>query len=179
MVNFEPDEDIILILRKHYFVLIPFVSLILIASILPLILYFSLINDFLPISKEFIPKIQNVFETWKVFGYSVWLLILWVIFFIEWTDYYLDFWVITNKRIIDAEQKGFFNREVISFRYEQIQDITVETKGVVGTFFKFGTLHIQTAGEKKDIIIYDADKPEEARSLILKLQERSRATNTQ
>lgn len=118
---------------------------------------------------------MSFIDEWGGFAYSVWFFILWMIFFIEWTDYYLDFWVITNRRIVDAEQIGFFRRQVVSLGYEQIQDITVETKGFIRTIFNFGTLHIQTAGERNDIVISDAHFPEDARSLILKLQEQSKA----
>jgi len=123
--------------------------------------------------------IQNFVLRWNVFGYSIWLLLLWIMFFIEWTDYYLDLWVITDSRILDVEQKGFFHREVTSFNYSQIQDITVETRGLIETFFKFGTLHIQTAGHNREIVIRDASRPEEARSLILRLQEKSGAMPNQ
>ncbi|MEY2703032.1 MAG: hypothetical protein RLY43_1670, partial [Bacteroidota bacterium] len=132
-------------------------------------------SGFLPFDANLIQIIQKFFTEWKVFGYSLWLLVLWVIFFIEWTDYYLDFWIITNRRIIDVEQNGFFHREITSFRFEQIQDITVETRGLIETFFKFGTLQIQTAGHSRDIIIRDAHYPEDARSLILRLSEKSKS----
>jgi uncharacterized membrane protein YdbT with pleckstrin-like domain len=74
--------------------------------------------------------------------------------------------------VIDIEQKGFFHREVTSFSFRQIQDITVETKGLIQTFFKFGTLHIQTAGHDRDILINSAENPEEVRTLVLKYQEK-------
>lgn len=175
MIIFEEGEQILKVLRRHYFVILPLISAILLLSLAPLAVYEFLLSGFLPFDESIINTLSDFALHYKVFAYSLWLLLLWMFFFIEWTDYYLDFWVITNKHILDVEQRGFFHREVISFRYEQIQDITVETKGFLETMLKFGTLHIQTAGESKQIIIRDAHEPEVARALILKLQEQSKA----
>lgn len=169
MIQFEPDENIVKVVRRHYFVIIPMIMALTLAALVPIFLYEFVMSDFITISEVVKNNLSVFVQEWKVFAYSIWLLILWVIFFIEWTDYYLDIWILTNKRIIDVEQKGFFHREVTSFRYAQIQDITVETHGLVETFLKFGTLHIQTAGTSREIIIRDAHYPEQARSIILKL----------
>jgi len=176
MITFEEGEQIVKIVRRHYLVIIPMIMSLMFAALAPLLFYTFITSGFVPLEAGAISAIQNIFTKWKTFGYSLWLLLLWVIFFIEWTDYYLDLWIITSKRIIDVEQKGFFHREITSFRYEQIQDITVETRGLVETFFKFGTLQIQTAGHSRDIIIRDAHYPEDARSLILRLSDKSKAT---
>lgn len=159
--------------------IVPMILIIIILALAPLILYHLLFSGFFPLDPNVKETVREFVSDWGTFGYSLWLLILWIMFFMEWTDYYLDLWVITNKRIIDAEQKGFFHREVTSFLYGQIQDITVETRGLIETFFKFGTLHIQTAGHNREIVIRDAHHPEEARSLILGLQERSKSTQNQ
>jgi len=179
MITFEENEQTVKIVRRHYLVIIPMVISLMLAALAPLLFFIFITSGFVPLDANIIQVVQNTFSKWKVFGYSLWLLLLWVIFFIEWTNYYLDLWIITNKRIIDVEQKGFFHREVTSFRFGQIQDITVETRGIIETFFKFGTLQIQTAGHGRDIIIRDAHYPEEARSLILRLSEKSKATPNQ
>ena len=150
-------------------------------AIFPFLIHSILENT--NIFSQIFPEIENydfgnVFKDpvskWGGFAYSIWLLTLWIFIFIEWTDYYLDLWVITNKRILDVEQMGFFRREVTSFGYDYIQDITIETKGFIQTMLKFGTLHIQTAGHNKEILIRDASNPENARALILDLQHRSK-----
>jgi membrane protein YdbS with pleckstrin-like domain len=174
MVKFEEGENIVRVVRRHYFVILPFITILVISSVAPIILIQFLLSDFLQLSLDVRLSISNFISEWKVFGYSIWLLILWVVFFIEWTDYYLDVWILTDRRIVDIEQKGFFNREVTSLTYHRIQDITVETRGIIETLFKFGTLHVQTAGSNREILIRDAMHPEEARSLMLSLQQKYR-----
>lgn len=156
MIKFEEGEKIIHIARRHWFVMLGVILFIAVLALAPLIFL------------KFFP-IAQILE-WFGFIYPLWLLLLWTFLFVEWTDYYLDVWIITNRRIIDVEQKGFFNREITSFGYNQVQDITVETKGLIETIFKFGLLHVQTAGHSRDIIIPHADKPEEVRSIILRQQ---------
>lgn len=170
MIKFEEGEQNLKVIRRHWFVILPVLLGTVVLAFAPCLLYKLFTSDLLGLNQAIRDSVLNSIDSWKVFGYSIWLLILWVVFFMEWTDYYLDLWIITDRRIIDVEQKGFFHREVTSFAYNQIQDITVETKGLLETFLKFGTLHIQTAGHNRDIIIKSAQNPEEARSLVLKLQ---------
>ncbi len=176
MIKFEPNEQIIKVIRRHYLVLVPEIFTLVLLALAPLAFYALLLSGLFPLSLEIQDLVREFFEKWKAFGYSIWLLLLWVFFFVGWTDYYLDLWVITDRRIIDVEQKGFFHREVTTFMYSQIQDITVETRGFIETFFKFGTLHVQTAGHNREILIRDAHQPEEARVLILNLQQKAKAS---
>lgn len=173
MILIEEGEQIVKVVRRHWLVLMPMVFTLVISALAPLFLYRLFLSDFLPFDAIMKDAIIQFFSHIKAFGYSLWLLILWVSFFVEWTDYYLDLWIITDRRIIDVEQKGFFHRSVTSFNFEQIQDITVVTRGFIETFLKFGTLHIQTAGHDVEIVIRDAHNPEEARSLILQLQNKA------
>ncbi len=62
-----------------------------------------------------------------------------------WTHYYLDLWVITDRRIIVIDQIHFFNRKVSSFRLERLQDIKVRISGILPTLLNYGTIRAQTA----------------------------------
>jgi len=105
------------------------------------------------ISKAAVPFLDTVTNNGtKVFTilYLFLFLILWLLFFFRWTDYYLDVWVLTNKRIFDVEQKGFFSRSMSVFRLERIEDITININGILATFLKYGDIHIHTAGTHDD-----------------------------
>jgi len=96
---------------------------------------------------------------------------VWTAFFVRWTNYYLDVWYITPKRIIAIDQKGLFRREVTDLRFEKIQDVTSEISGIIGTLLSFGNLHVQTAGSsaEREIIIRQARNPLDAKKMILML----------
>lgn len=168
-LELESDEKIIREVRRHWIVLLGHIVLTAVLFISPLILYL--------VALAFLPDkiVQNITDHFFItlFFYALWVLLLWVILFINWTNYYLDVWYITDKRIIDIEQKGIFHREISNLRFNKIQDITVEVKGVVATFFKFGNLRVQTAAENsRDFMMKNAARPEEARKLIFEMHNR-------
>ena len=81
-----------------------------------------------------------------VFFSCVWVLLLLLTSFAIWTHYYLDLWVVTDRRIILVDQVKFFNRNVSVFRLERMQDIEYKISGIIPTLLNFGTLKAQTAG---------------------------------
>jgi len=101
------------------------------------------------------------------FLYITWLLVLWIGIFMCWTLYYLNVWIVTNERIIDVHQRGLFSRELLTAELERVQDVTVDTEGIIQTLFGFGTLTIHTAGEGTNFIITNAMHPLEAREKIM------------
>ena len=68
-------------------------------------------------------------------------------------------WIITNKNLIDVEQKGVFNREISTTRLSRIQDINTEVNGFFPTFMNFGNLSVQTAGTFKVFSITGIENP--------------------
>lgn len=108
------------------------------------------------------------------FFYSLWLLALWVMFFVEWTDYYLDVWVVTNHRVVDIDQAGLFSRDVATVRLEDVEDITVEVHGMINTFLKIGVITIQTAGSRNEFYLRNTNDPEGAKQMIYSLVTSSR-----
>lgn len=161
--DLDVDEKIIYEVRKHWFVFFRHAIMAFILTILPLILY-VVVLALLP--DEMAENIAGHFFI-ELFSYALWFLLVWILLFIKWTNYYLDVWYITKKRIIDIEQKGIFHREVSNLRFDKIQDVSVEVRGVIATFLKFGDLRVQTASENsQDFVLKNAALPEEARKVI-------------
>ncbi|MEK7649796.1 MAG: PH domain-containing protein [Patescibacteria group bacterium] len=106
-----------------------------------------------------------------LFFAMIWWLVLLFIFFVEWLDYWLDAWIITDQRIIDIEQKSLFRREVSEFVIARIQDIKIETPGFIGTVLKFGNIRIQTAGEES-FTIEAIPRLNETKNLIMSFAHR-------
>jgi uncharacterized membrane protein YdbT with pleckstrin-like domain len=152
--------------RKHWFVLLLELAIPIIALPLPFLLY-DVVSG-----QEFVIGAKTVSvalpEALLSFFGAVWALIIWMKLFGIWTDYYLDTWVITNKRIVDIEQKGFFRRHTGSFRMERIQDVTIEINGILATLLRFGDIHVQTAGESREFVIKGIPKPKRLKEEILR-----------
>ena len=165
MITLAPNEKMIRVIRRHWFIL--FARTIGLVALLvgPFILYSvmegqEIIFGPTPITVSLSPAVATFFG-------GTWILILWLRFFNEWTDHYLDGWVVTDKRIVDIEQRGFFSREVSSFRLERLQDVTTDIHGIIPTLLNFGDVHVQTAGEDRDFIIKGAPNPKQLKELIL------------
>lgn len=100
--------------------------------------------------------------------WALWGLVLWAMFWQFWTTYYMDIWVITNKRMIDIDYLRLFDRNIAILRMERVQDVTTHVKGIFGTLFKFGSVHVQTAGSDKEFVIDQIANPEALRDAISK-----------
>jgi uncharacterized membrane protein YdbT with pleckstrin-like domain len=166
MIHLLKEERIEAVIRKHWLVLLGDSIGLVIIYIVPFVIYWFIFDS--TITANFlIDKIYyNPTPSILVFIVSAWTLLAWTKLFAIWTDYYLDIWFITNRRIIDIEQKGFFNRDVSTFRMERIQDVTVEIKGIVATLLNFGDIHVQTAGESQKFIIKGIGRPKHVKDII-------------
>lgn len=162
-LNLDPGETIVLEVRRHWFVFVLRTFFILLLAVIPLVLYGVIVQ----IAPQSVAAFFNDNFFVALFLYSVWILFLWMTLFIQWTDYYLDVWYITEKRIIDVEQKGIFHREVSNLRFDKVQDISIKVRGIIATFMKFGDLHVQTAAENsRGFVMKNAARPDEVRRVI-------------
>lgn len=148
--------------RRHMFVFCAQIVIIVVLFFVPLV--------FSPFIVAGIDKLTAPGTGVLVFGFlfTVWLVCLLMLFIYRWTDYYLDVWIITNKRIFDITQNGFFARSISTCRIEKVQDVSVSINGLIPTFFKFGTVHIHTAGDSHDFSIKDAARPIDVKNTIMK-----------
>jgi hypothetical protein len=161
-LHLDPGESVIMEVRKHWFVFFAYGAFLFVAAVVPPIFYETIVH-FINIDVS----IQGDFSSLVTFAYMLWLLILWMGFFVQWTNYYLDVWYVTQKRIIDVEQKSLFHREISSLRFDKIQDLTINVKGLLATFLNFGDVQVQTAAENsEDFHMTNAANPERVRQII-------------
>lgn len=57
-------------------------------------------------------------------------------------SHYFTAFVMTDSRVVEVDQKGFFNRSVCEVSYDKIQDVTYQSKGVLAALFKLGDIYI-------------------------------------
>jgi uncharacterized membrane protein YdbT with pleckstrin-like domain len=102
-----------------------------------------------------------------VFGLATWLLMTTLAAATSWTSYYLDLWILTDRRIIVIDQLGYFNRKVSNFRLERLQDINVSIAGLIPTLLNYGTIRAQTASaSENNFISYNLPDPRGLQSQI-------------
>ena len=142
-IKLEADEKIIFQVRKHWFILFVEVFSVSVAAIFPAVVY--LVITQVSVFEKLAIELNGINPAF-VGLYAAWLIVLWMVLFNLWTNYYLDLWTLTNKRLIAVDQKGLFHRHTSSFRLERLQDMSVEFHGLLETLLDFGTLQADTAG---------------------------------
>ncbi len=162
-LHLEPNEHVVYEVRKHWVIFLGYATSLLFLAVLPF-LVFSALHSFLP---QLEIDISTGFYSLFFFFYCLWLLTLWIIFFLDWTKYYLDVWYVTEKRIIIVEQRQLFDRQVANIRFDRVQDVTVSVDGFIATFLDFGNIKVQTASEDSNEFSMSSVKhPIKAREII-------------
>jgi uncharacterized membrane protein YdbT with pleckstrin-like domain len=157
-----PEEKIVLKLRKHWVILVRDTVGTILLAFFPLFL--------LAIIQIMAPQYANFTDylAFMSFATALWLLLIFLSLAVIWTDYYLDLWIVTDKRIISVDQISLFNRKVTTLSHERIQEITVKEENFVQAFFKYGTLDIETASPTDgDATMEGIPHPENVRKTIL------------
>ncbi len=135
-----PGEQVLFVFRRHliamrkgfYLLLIPFV----ISAVPPLIWQSNLELFLLPIGGLLLGLI--------LFSYH----------FMMW---YFTVYLVTDQRIRQVTQKGFFGTDVVELRLSKIQNISYNVPGFSGEVFGFGTIVIQTF--VGDLVIRHVEHP--------------------
>ncbi len=170
MLELLEKERIYLLKRRHPIVLrfqvFPLLLISFLIFLLILFLFFKKISwpDFLIENFPQITEFRLNFVL--IFISSLILPILWSLIFYIVTQYYLTYWVITNRRIISAKLVGLFNIKYASISLDKIQDLTVFIKGILPSIYHFGNLRIQTAGEKGQFLLDQIQDPEIVKQVI-------------
>lgn len=134
------DEKLLFIFRRHiiamrkgfYLLLIPLV----ITAIPPLIWQTNLELFWLPVG-----------------GFALGL----ILFFYHFILWYFTMYIVTDQRIRQVTQKGFFGKDVIELHLSKIQNISYNIPGFTGEVFQFGTIVIQTF--VGDLVINQVEHP--------------------
>jgi uncharacterized membrane protein YdbT with pleckstrin-like domain len=156
-------EEIVMVIHRHWFnilekmSLVFFMLLILFASAIYLPALFPIFS---------FPAMNYLF----IFLETFFGMIIWIVFFLIWIDYYFDVWIITNLRIVNIEQNGLFNRSVSEMDFTRIQDVTTEVAGIIPTFLNYGDVAVQTAAETERFLFRQVPNPYEIKDQIMQLQ---------
>jgi hypothetical protein len=147
----ESGERVFLLIRRHWMVFSTMFAVIIVLIIPIFVLMFYWWYN----SEVFSGPLGNFVI---VFGgiYSLAVLCLALFGFV---NYYLDVFIVTNERIVDIKQNGFFKREIAELHLHQVQDVEAKVEGVLQTMFHYGNIFIQTAGERENFVFEDVPHP--------------------
>jgi uncharacterized membrane protein YdbT with pleckstrin-like domain len=107
-----------------------------------------------------------VIAVWPWYIFGVGFILMFLIIGYRWITWYYSIFIITNERLIQIRQKGFFNRGVTDISHNKIQSVNYEVKGLLATSFHFGTIVVQTY--VGDLVLKYIHHPEDVQQLLVK-----------
>jgi hypothetical protein len=160
----DPNEDVVLVLKKHPVILVKTTIVLAIGLVL-------------------------VITCFDIFGASLYSSLAAIIYIILGGYYGLRNWhlrnnstyIVTSNRVISVNQEGLFHRVVSQAPINIIKNVSYETNGPTQTLLKFGTVNILTSGtDKPDVTFADVPHPYEVqqRITLLMMNEPSRDLST-
>ena len=131
------NEKIILLLRAH-----PLTQLSWFLNAFIMFVFFAIINFFI---LSIFTLIEIIFI--NLFGLSLILSYMWFNFLV----WFYTVGIVTKKRIIDIDHHGLFYKKATAAKLNRIEDVTSKRIGYLASMFKFGDIHVQTAGNELNV----------------------------
>ncbi len=156
-INEDPEEKVILLLRKHPITNLRWLTLSFIMLIAPAFL--SVLSLF-----EFIP------ESFQLILLLLWYMITTAFIFEQFLSWFFHVNIITDERIVEVDFINLLYREITDANIDKIEDVTVEIGGAVRTFLNYGNVVIQTASEVPRINFEAVPHPDKVSRVLRELR---------
>ena len=156
----EPEEHVILLLRKHWITNIPWLLLALIFFFAPLVLGVFPLISFLP-------------ANFQLMAVIAWYLLLTAFILEKFLSWFFNAYIVTDERIIDIDFYNLIYRQVTEAQNDKIQDITYRIGGVVRSLFNYGDVLIQTAGALPNLDFNAVPNPDQIVKILNELREQA------
>jgi len=86
-------------------------------------------------------------------------LIIFAFILVEFTLWYFNIGLVTNKRVVDLDVSGILFKELSETRLNLIEDVSYSQVGSIRTVFNYGDVVMQTAGSKPNFEFDRAPDP--------------------
>ena len=114
-------------------------------------------------SYSFFPIYSDLF--W--FLALLYLAIAWDMFFYGIMIYALNTLIVTDKRVLDSQQKGFFQYTLNEVERDKIQDISIHMNGLFASLFHYGDMEIQSAGAQAKFYFKKIPNPQKVKEIMM------------
>lgn len=155
--NKDPEEKVILLLRKHPITNLGWISLTFILVILPPFI-------------SAMPFLDGVPFRFVLLAGMIWYLLTFVYAFEAFLNWYFSVNIITDERIFDFDFYNLTYRKVTDVNIDKIQDVTVSIAGGIGTVFNFGDVLVQTAAEITEIDFDNIPQPDKVAKILREMR---------
>ena len=154
----EKQEVIVLFLRQHLIVLLPWLVVGFILLFTPTILF--------PVLYRFLSQSWTIPAGYMIVGTVFWYVLTFGFILSKLLFWFFNIFIVTNERIVDIDFVNLLHKNISETQLERVQDISYKTSGILATMFNFGDVTIQTAGEMPNFIFERVPKPSEVVDII-------------
>ena len=144
------DEEVLFVFRKH-----------------PIVMRKGLILGMLALLLGTIPALFDPRYSVYFIGLAIGAVIGLLLFMPSWITWWFSVFIVTDKRLIQITQKGFFHRSVIDMGLNQIQMVNYQVAGLQETLLGFGTIMMQTF--VGDLVIHEIPHPAKIQKKLLEI----------
>lgn len=155
----DEDEEILLLLRKHFVTNVSWIFLSIVLLLSPLLIAF--IFNFTDISFIF-----SISSSSLLVYVSFYYLIVFAYMFINFITWYYNVSLITNKKVVDIHFQDVIYHDVSMTKLNLVEDVNYVQSGFFGSFFGFGNVYIETAGKSLRFDFISVPKPERVVNIL-------------
>ena len=152
----DKGEAVILFVRQHFIVNATWILMVLVAL---------LMQAFFPI----FPPYANLPSNYQLVITAMWYLLVSGFALAKFMGWFFNIFILTDERVIDVDFVNLFMRRISFTKIEEIQDVSSTTAGAAGTFFGFGNVTIQTAGEIPEFEMHNVPNSDEVVKIVNEL----------
>lgn len=156
----KPNEAIILFLRSHFVTNISWLIFTIILITLPII-----ISIFLPLFQIDFLSSQIAARFTAIYILFYYLLVSSYVF-ISFLHWFYNVFIVTSERVVDIDYSDIVVHNIAVTSLTHVQDVNYTQSGFIPTFFNYGDLFVQTAGNEKNFEALSIPKPREATHII-------------
>jgi len=138
-LNLHEDEKILFVVRHHWAGFLGTLGLFLAMGLFSILLIF--VGNL--VAADQLAQYRQLLIT-ALSGYYLFLL---TFLFGSWLDFYYDIIFITNLRMLNVSQEGLLARKISELSLGQVQNVSTQMDGFLRSYFNYGTLIVETAGE--------------------------------
>lgn len=154
----QPGETVVLLLRQHPIVNIPWILLTILLLLAPNIVSFVPLISFLPFR----------FQSMTII---LWYLLVMAFVVERFLNWYFNVYIVTNERIIDIDFYSLIYQNLSVARLDKVEDVTFVQGGALAAFVDYGNVLIQTAAEQNEFDFIKVPQPGRVVEIISQLSE--------
>jgi uncharacterized membrane protein YdbT with pleckstrin-like domain len=148
----EEEERVVLFMRQHIVVNVPWVILAIFMGLAPVILF--------PFVLSLIPVSIIIPVGYMVVGTVFWYVATFGFILAKFLSWFFNIYIVTNERLVDIDFYYLLYKNFAEADLSKIQDLSFTTGGIFSTLFNYGNVVIQTAGESPNLEFDKVPYPE-------------------